>query len=83
MFIARIIGEVVSTIKHPSLSGRKLLVVEKLTERGKPTGDSQLAVDSVDLSVHEVHGGSAYESCNKAVCGIVIKIDWSRDLSGA
>ncbi len=47
MFIARVIGEVVSTIKHPALKGRKLLVVEKLTERGVPTGDSQLAVDSV------------------------------------
>ena len=47
MFIARVIGEVVSTIKHPALDGRKLLVVEKLTERGEPTGDSQLAVDSV------------------------------------
>ena len=48
MFIARVIGEVVSTIKHPALMGRKLLVVEKLSERGEPTGDSQLAVDSVD-----------------------------------
>ena len=47
MFIARVIGEVVSTIKHPALSGKKLLVVEKLTERGEPTGNSQLAVDSV------------------------------------
>ncbi len=47
MFIARVIGEVVSTIKHPALLGKKLLVVEKLTERGEPTGDSQLAVDSV------------------------------------
>ena len=47
MFIARVIGEVVSTIKHPALTGRKLLVVEKLTEGGQPTGDSQLAVDSV------------------------------------
>jgi microcompartment protein CcmK/EutM len=48
MFIARVIGEVVSTIKHPALHGRKLLVIEKLTEKGEPTGDSQLAVDSVD-----------------------------------
>ncbi len=47
MFIARVIGEVVSTIKHPALRGKTLLVVEKLTERGEPTGDSQLAVDSV------------------------------------
>jgi microcompartment protein CcmK/EutM len=48
MFIARVIGEVVSTIKHDALTGRKLLVIEKLTEKGKPTGDTQLAVDSVD-----------------------------------
>jgi len=48
MFVARVIGEVVSTIKHPDLNGKKLLIVEKLTEKGKPTGDSQLAVDSVD-----------------------------------
>jgi len=48
MFIARVIGEVVSTIKHDALVGRKLLVVEKLTEKGEPTGDTQLAVDSVD-----------------------------------
>ncbi len=48
MFIARVIGEVVSTIKHPALTGRKLLVVEKLTERSEPTGESVLAVDSVD-----------------------------------
>ncbi len=48
MFVARVIGQVVSTIKHPDLSGRKLLIVEKLTEKGEPTGDSQLAVDSVD-----------------------------------
>ncbi len=47
MFVARVIGEIVSTIKHPDLSGKKLLIVEKLTEKGKATGDSQLAVDSV------------------------------------
>ena len=49
MFIARVIGEVVSTIEHPSLNGRKLLVIERLDESGtKSTGDSLLAVDSVD-----------------------------------
>ena len=48
MFIARVIGEVVATVKHDSLKGRKLLVIERLTESREPTGDSQLAVDSVD-----------------------------------
>ena len=48
MFIARVIGEVVSTVKHDALKGMKLLVIERLTEDREPTGNSQLAVDSVD-----------------------------------
>ena len=48
MFIARVIGEVVSTVRHDSLAGRKLLIVEKLSIDGEPLGDSLLAVDSVD-----------------------------------
>lgn len=64
MFIARVIGDVVSTIEHPTLRDRKMLVVERLTERCEPTGDSQLAVDSVDAGVGDIvlvldEGGSA------------------------
>jgi microcompartment protein CcmK/EutM len=64
MFIARVIGEVVSTIKHETLRGRKLLVIQRLTERGEPTTDSQLAIDSVDAGEGDVvlvldEGGSA------------------------
>ncbi|MBN2565689.1 MAG: EutN/CcmL family microcompartment protein [Candidatus Eisenbacteria bacterium] len=64
MFIARVIGEVVSTIEHETLRGRKLLVIERLTEGGEPTGDSQLAVDSVDAGEGDIvlvldEGGSA------------------------
>jgi microcompartment protein CcmK/EutM len=64
MFLARVIGDVVSTIEHETLRGRKLLVIERLTERGEPTGDSQLAVDSVDAGEGDIvlvldEGGSA------------------------
>ena len=64
MFIARVIGEVVSTIEHPTLRDKKLLVIERLTELGEPTGDSQLAVDSVDAGDGDTvlvldEGGSA------------------------
>ena len=64
MFIARVIGEVVSTIEHPTLRGMKLLVIERLTEAGDATGNSQLAVDSVDAGEGDVvlvldEGGSA------------------------
>ncbi len=51
MFIARVIGEVVSTVRHDSLAGRKLLIVEKLSADSEPLGDSVLAVDSVDAGV--------------------------------
>jgi microcompartment protein CcmK/EutM len=51
MFIARVIGEVVSTIHHEALSSLKLLVVEKLSPEGDSLGDTLLAVDSVDAGV--------------------------------
>lgn len=51
MFVAKVIGNVVSTIEHASLKGRKLLVVEKVDPSGEPLGDSLLAVDSVDAGV--------------------------------
>ena len=64
MFLARVIGNVVSTIKHPALQGRKLLVVERLNESGASVGDSLLAVDSVDAGTGDTvlvvdEGGSA------------------------
>jgi ethanolamine utilization protein EutN len=64
LFIGRIIGEVVSTVHHRDLDGKKLLVVERLTSAGDPAGDSVLAVDSVDAGVGDTvlvvdEGGSA------------------------
>lgn len=51
MFLGRVIGEVVSTVKHPSLNGRKILVIDMLTPDRKPIGESVLAIDSVDAGV--------------------------------
>jgi microcompartment protein CcmK/EutM len=51
VFLGRVIGEVVSTVKHPSLEGLKILVVDMLTPDRKPVGESVLAVDSVDAGV--------------------------------
>ena len=64
MFLARVIGDVVSTVKHPALRNRKLLIVERLDESRKPKGGSVLAIDSVDAGVGDVvivvdDGGSA------------------------
>lgn len=51
MFLARVVGDVVATVKHPALEQRKLLLVQPLTGEGVPTGRPTIAVDSVDAGV--------------------------------
>jgi ethanolamine utilization protein EutN len=46
MYIGKVIGTVVSTIKIPHLEGRKLLVVDQLDLRGQETGTYDIAVDT-------------------------------------
>ena len=48
MLIARVVGEVVATHKHPSHEGRKLLLVQPLNLDGSERGDPVVALDSVD-----------------------------------
>ncbi len=38
MILARVAGSLVSTIHHESMTGRKLLVLDKLNQDGEPTG---------------------------------------------
>src|SRR5436853_307006 len=47
MQLARVIGHAVATVKHPSLTGWKLLLVQPLHERRTPDGDPFLAVHAV------------------------------------
>ncbi len=47
MKIGRVAATVVSTIKHPALDGRRLLVVDLLDLEGKTTGRDLIAVDAV------------------------------------
>jgi ethanolamine utilization protein EutN len=51
--LARVIGEVVSTIKDPNLTGLKLLVVQPLAASGEPAGRTLVALDSVGAGVGE------------------------------
>jgi ethanolamine utilization protein EutN len=53
VILGRVIGEIHGTIKHPFYEGRKLLVVEKTSPAGVPTGDYLIAVDSVGAGVGE------------------------------
>ena len=47
MILARITGSVVSTVHHPVVDGRKLLLAERLDDKGKATGGYVVALDGI------------------------------------
>jgi microcompartment protein CcmK/EutM len=47
MILGRVTGSVVSTIHHPVVDGRKLLLAERLDHKGKPTGAYVIAMDAI------------------------------------
>jgi microcompartment protein CcmK/EutM len=51
MLIARVVGELVATQKHPSHEGRKLLLVQPLNLDGSDRGDAIVALDAVDAGI--------------------------------
>jgi microcompartment protein CcmK/EutM len=53
MQVARVLGEVVSTVKDSNLTGLKLLVLQPLSASGDASGKTLIAVDSVGAGVGE------------------------------
>jgi len=51
MYIGRVCGTVVATIKNELYVGRKLLVVDRLDLEGRPTARYDIAVDVVQAGV--------------------------------
>ncbi len=51
MYIGRVIGTVVATIKHEAFANRKLLLVDQLDLAGEPTGHYDICVDVVQAGV--------------------------------
>jgi ethanolamine utilization protein EutN len=47
MQIGRVVGQGVATVKHPSLQGWRLLLVQPLTPDGKEDGEPLLAIDQL------------------------------------
>ena len=54
MQLARVIGNVVSTVKNASLEGRKLLVIQILDGDLRPVGKPLVAIDSVGAGPGEL-----------------------------
>ena len=51
MYIGKVTGTVVATIKISHLEGRKLLMVDQLDLQGQPTSDYDIAVDVAQAGV--------------------------------
>ncbi|MBA7582139.1 MAG: EutN/CcmL family microcompartment protein [Atribacterota bacterium] len=51
MILAKIIGNVVSTIKLPVYQGYKILIVQPVNDKEEPQGKSILALDTVQAGV--------------------------------
>lgn len=54
MQIARVIGNVVSTIKNESLQAKKLMIVQTLDADLQPKGNPLIALDAVGAGVGEL-----------------------------
>ncbi len=88
MILARITGNVVSTIHHPIIDGKKMLLAERLDSTGKPTGGYLIAMDAIGAGRGETviildEGSGArqiLEDENAPVRSIVVGIVDSLDL---
>lgn len=54
MLIARVVGDVVSTIKDDKIVGRKLLIVREVTTENEIVGKPVVAIDTVDAGIGDV-----------------------------
>ncbi len=50
MQLARVIGTVVATVKTPGLEGVRLLVIQPLDRKLRPTGGQLVAADAVHMA---------------------------------
>lgn len=54
MQLARVVGNVVATVKNESLDSRKILIVQNLNENLEPTGKPLVALDAVGAGIGEL-----------------------------
>ena len=64
MKLARVVGNVVSTVKDVGFQGQKLMIIDYLDEDGRLTGNQAIAFDVADAGVGDtvivnVDGGAA------------------------
>ena len=75
MQLARVLGEVVSTMKDPNLAGLKMLVLQPLAASGEPAGRTLVALDSVGAGIGEkvlvvIEGKAAGDALGKKAAAV-------------
>ena len=82
MKLARVVGNVVSTVKDAGYYGQKLMIIDYLDDDGKMTGNQAIAFDVADAGVGDtvivnVDGGAANMFLGRqciadlTICGVV------------
>ena len=91
MFLARVVGDVVSTHRHDNLGGRKLLLVRRLDLSDREEGSEVIALDVIGVGTGEkvlvVQEGGAARTLFKdqkipvqaVVVGVVDRVDLDGD----
>ncbi|MBX3436018.1 MAG: EutN/CcmL family microcompartment protein [Planctomycetaceae bacterium] len=67
MNLARVIGTTTATVKHPSMNGWRMLIVQPLGADGSADGEPLIAVDELGARVGEnviltSDGGAVYDA---------------------
>jgi ethanolamine utilization protein EutN len=90
MYIAKVIGDVVSSVKYETLNTRKLLLVQPVEPDGTEYGKPLIAIDMVDSGKGDVvlivDQGTAtrtvmdvkYPTIRTLILGVVDRIDFRR-----
>lgn len=75
MYLAHVIGTVVSTSKDPGLVGYKLLVVQRIDADNQPAGAPEVAVDTVGAGNRETVIIAKGSSARQAIGGKAAPVD--------
>lgn len=67
---AKVIGRTTATIKHSTLEGWRLLVIQPLTLDGGPDGEPQIAIDFLGSGIGDVVIAAADGSATKEIMGV-------------
>ena len=89
MTLGRVIGSLVSTIKHPAYAATKLLLVQPVDAEGEPTGTAMVCIDSAGAGAGELvlvckEGSAVRQVLNREHCpvrsmviGVVDRVDFA------